>query len=106
FHFFPSQSATSKFYHNFDTVYEPEPGNFTFFIPFPTDKPAGPEKTVLLRLFSGRRVLPSLRFFRHSSLLHMASRCWYFSRVARPPRIWRSDLLMSRTTLALAAREG
>ena len=36
------------------------------------------------------RMLPSSYF---SSRLQIASRCWYFSLVAIPPRIWRSDLL-------------
>ena len=34
------------------------------------------------------------------------SRCWYFSLGASPPRICRSDLLMSSTTLVWADGEG
>ena len=49
------------------------------------------------------RMLPSSYF---SSRLQIASRCWYFSLVAIPPRIWRSDLFRSRTTRVWAARDG
>lgn len=38
--------------------------------------------------------------------LQICSRCWYFSLVARPPRIWRSDLFTSSTIRAWAARDG